>query len=76
MAKCVLVTTKNQDSVTPVSLEAEGQGGFKMPFVAPITEDFPSLTFLPPHFLLVFQALKTPAWPSSSPLTQIANIGF
>lgn len=61
VGKCALVTTKNQDSAAAVSVEAAGRGDFKMPFVVPITEDFPSLTFLPPHFLLAFQALKTPA---------------
>lgn len=34
--------------VTSLSLEAAGRGGFQMPFEAPVTEDFPSLTFLPP----------------------------
>lgn len=40
-------TESAKGQVTSVSLEATGQGGFQMPFEAPVTEDFPSLTFLP-----------------------------
>lgn len=77
MSKCALVTAKNQDSVTAASLESAGQGGFKMPFMVPITEDFPSLTFLPPHFLLVFQALKTcPLDQPAAPRHKLQILGF